>query len=277
MATIRTVGGWCMYSRSDGKSQKMIIYSFLNRKCTHVRKKRNCRYTRSQRAQGQSTPSTLLSTNLRTNCLHLLHMAYFCLRPTCFLSLPLTLIRALLSLTSFLFVILPTIHLPSLRCVNGADKWKLMREKSFFGFVALKWARPVVQGGWSRAEGRDRCEKLTSFSLYKPSHVSDSYPEGDGGERGAGGGGFLYAEEKKGIVCPYLSVLFSGYSILAAESRGRLRQWFNTWLLSHFISVISPSHPTPRTPTIPSTIASSSTQEPWPVEMAISYVSVQLP
>lgn len=40
MATIRTVGGWCMYSRSDGKSQKMIIYSFLNRKCTHVRKKK---------------------------------------------------------------------------------------------------------------------------------------------------------------------------------------------------------------------------------------------
>lgn len=41
---------------------------------------------------------------------------------------------------------------------------------------------------------------------------------------GQGGGGFLSAEEKKGIVCPYLSVLFSGYSILAAESRGRLRQ-----------------------------------------------------
>lgn len=31
--------------------------------------------------------------------------------------------------------------------------------------------------------------------------------------------GFLLAEEKKGIVCPYLSV-FSGYSTLAAESRG---------------------------------------------------------
>lgn len=43
-------------------------------------------------------------------------------------------------------------------------------------------------------------------------------------EKGGQGGGFLYAEEKKGIVCPYLSVLFSGYSILAAESRGRLRQ-----------------------------------------------------
>lgn len=33
-------------------------------------------------------------------------------------------------------------------------------------------------------------------------------------------GGFLLAEEKKGIVCPYLSILFSGYSTLAAESRG---------------------------------------------------------
>lgn len=40
MATIRTVGGWCVYSRSDGKSPGMIIYSFLNRKCTHVREKK---------------------------------------------------------------------------------------------------------------------------------------------------------------------------------------------------------------------------------------------
>lgn len=45
-----------------------------------------------------------------------------------------------------------------------------------------------------------------------------------GMEEKGGQGGFLYAEEKKGIVCPYLSVLFLGYSILAAESRGRLRQ-----------------------------------------------------
>lgn len=51
--------------------------------------------------------------------------------------------------------------------------------------------------------------------------MSDSFPEGEGGEGGGGvGGGFLLAEEKKGIVCPYLSVLFSGYSTLAAESRG---------------------------------------------------------
>lgn len=56
------------------------------------------------------------------------------------------------------------------------------------------------------------------FFFYKdftePSHVSDSFPEGDGGE-----GGVILAEKKKRIVCPYLSC-FQTYSTLAAESRG---------------------------------------------------------
>lgn len=39
-----------------------------------------------------------------------------------------------------------------------------------------------------------------------------------------GGGGFLLAEEKERIVWPYLSSLFSGYSILTAESRADLKK-----------------------------------------------------
>lgn len=43
-----------------------------------------------------STPAAQLSATLRSNCLHLLHMAYFFLRPTCFFSsLALTLLQFL--------------------------------------------------------------------------------------------------------------------------------------------------------------------------------------
>lgn len=35
-----------------------------------------------------------------------------------------------------------------------------------------------------------------------------------------GGARLLLGEEKKGIICPYLSVLSSGYSALAAQRRG---------------------------------------------------------
>lgn len=56
-----------------------------------------------------STPAAQLSTTLRSNCLHLLHMAYFFLRPTCFFSsLPLTLLSAA---SSALFVSLPPVLL----------------------------------------------------------------------------------------------------------------------------------------------------------------------
>lgn len=140
------------------------------------------------------------------------------------------------------------------------DKWKLMRKKVLFfcngkeiyliiqirlGFVAAKWAWQSFKRMklWRR---RERCKKLTFVSFRKdstrPSHVSDSFPE-----RGGGGGvWFLLAEEKKGIVYPYLSILFSGYSTLGAKSWG---DWSSD--LTHDCCLTSsaschlPPHPTP--------------------------------
>lgn len=55
--------------------------------------------------------------------------------------------------------------------------------------------------------------------------------------------GFLLAEEKKGIVCPLPVCLVFRLLNTGCREQRRLKQWFNTWLLSHFITVIS--HPTP--------------------------------
>lgn len=100
--------------------------------------------------------------------------------------------------------------------------------------------------GWSCGDGvMDVRDSLCFFFLF--TRISSKHPMCQIVflEVGLGGGGrCLLAEETKGIVCPYLSILFSGNSAQAAESRGRLKQWFNTWLLSLFISVITPPHPT---------------------------------
>lgn len=66
------------------------------RKLTHAQKKKLQIHTFTAHTRTITpTPAAQLSATLRSNCLHLLHMAYFSLRPTCFFfsSLPLTLLH----------------------------------------------------------------------------------------------------------------------------------------------------------------------------------------
>lgn len=154
---------------------------FSNRKCTHAQKKglqihTNISHTRTI----MFPPSAQLSTTLRSNCLHLVRMAYFCLRPTCSFSLALSLSFTLISSSSLTRQFATNSHsygtlthapVRHSRCVNGVDKRRLMRKKVLcfcnggkknliiqirLGFVAGKWAWQLFRRikPWRR---RDRC------------------------------------------------------------------------------------------------------------------------
>lgn len=112
------------------------------------------------------------------------------------------------------------------------DKWKLMRKKVLFfcngknlaNYSNQTWlysgemSLAVVQKDEAVEKERDvRNVLFFLFTRISPNHPMCQIVSLRGMEEG---GSFLLAEEKEGILCPYLSILFSGYSTLAAESGG---------------------------------------------------------